>query len=216
MESRPAGKRIYNSDRRLDQARLTRARIVDTARGLLLADGYAAMTLPLLAKHAGVSPQTVYNSVGGKAEVVKAVYDVLVAGDDKPVPMSERPEFRRVIEASDVSDYASAYAAWSRAIWDRVGPLLGVLLAHGAGGDAVLAEFLATIDRERRTGNSHSLQGLIDRGRLRAGQVVEERIDSIWTLTAPEVYDRLVRRCGWTPARYEAWLAVQLTAILSA
>lgn len=32
------------------------------------------MTVPLLAERAEVSSQTVYNSVGGKAEVVKAVY----------------------------------------------------------------------------------------------------------------------------------------------
>ena len=37
------------------------------------------MTIASLAKAAGVSPQTVYNSIGGKAAVVKAVYDVLLA-----------------------------------------------------------------------------------------------------------------------------------------
>ncbi|WP_267489699.1 hypothetical protein [Enemella dayhoffiae] len=34
----------------------------------------------------------------------------------------------------------------------------------------------------------------------------------MWTLNAPEVHDRLVRRCGWTAAAYQAWLEQQLLA----
>ncbi|GAA3522901.1 hypothetical protein GCM10022234_18820 [Aeromicrobium panaciterrae] len=215
MESRPGDKRAYSSEMRAEQARHTRARIVGTARELLLAHGYFAMTVPLLARRAGVSPQTVYNSVGGKADVVKAVYDVLLAGDDDPVPMSERPEFRSVVDAPDVGEYARAYAAWTRGIWERVGPLLGVILAHGPGGDDVLEAFLSTIDEERRVGNSHSLEGLSDRGALPAGRTIDELVASVWTLTAPEAYDRLVRRSGWPPSRYETWLAAQLAAALA-
>jgi AcrR family transcriptional regulator len=215
VESRSPGKRAYHGERRAEQVRATRARISDAARELLLADGFFAMTVPLLAQRAGVSPQTVYNSVGGKADVVKAVYDGLMAGDDDPTPMSGRPAFRAVVAAPDSAAYARAYAAWCRQIWDRVGPLLGVILAHGPGGDAVLEEFVTTIDRERRTGNANSLQGLRERGALSGGRSVDELVDAVWTLTAPEVYDRLVRRAGWQPAAYEAWLAVQLEATLA-
>lgn len=215
MESPIGGKRVYSLERRAERARLTRRRIIDAARDLLLADGFFAMTVPLLAQRAGVSPQTVYNSVGGKAKVVKAVYDGLLAGDDDPTPMSQRPGFRIVVEALDQAAYARAYAAWSRQIWDRVGPLLGVILAHGPGGDAALEEFVTTIDRERRNGNANSLQGLHERGTLPQGRPVDELVDAIWTLTSPEVYDRLVRRSGWNPAQYEAWLGAQLAATLA-
>jgi AcrR family transcriptional regulator len=206
---------VYNTERRAEQARLTRARIIEAARELLLADGFFAMTVPLLAQRAEVSPQTVYNSIGGKADVVKAVYDVLLAGDDDPTPMSQRSGFRAVVEAPDSATYAHAYAAWCRQIWDRVGPLLGVILAHGPGGDAVLEEFVTTIDRERRTGNAHSLQGLRERGALPQGRSLDDLVDAVWTLTTPEVYDRLVRRSSWQSAAYEAWLGVQLAAALA-
>ncbi|WP_236795256.1 TetR/AcrR family transcriptional regulator [Amycolatopsis sp. GM8] len=172
------------------------------------------MTISRLAETAGVSPQTVYNSVGGKAEVIKAVYDVMLAGDEDGTPMSERPEFRRVTGATDVTSYAAAYAAWVRVIYDRVGPLLGVLLAHGPGGDPVLANFVATIDSERRHGNTNSLRGVAERGQLPSHQF-DGAVDAVWTLTAPEVYDRLVRRCGWASAAYERWLTTQLGAALS-
>ena len=72
-----------------------------------------------------------------------------------------------------------------------------------------------TIDRERRTGNAHSLQGLSERGALPRGRFLDELVDAVWTLTSPEVYDRLVRRSGWQSARYETWLATQLAATLA-
>lgn len=208
-------KRSYDTTRRSEQSRLTRLRILDAARELLLADGYVAMTLPSLARHAGVSPQTVYNLVGGKADVVKAVYDVTLAGDDDPTPLSERPAFRAVIDASDARSYARAYAAWCRGLWERVGPLLGVILANGSGGDPLLAAFVADIDAERRTGNANGLRGLVERGGVAGGRRFETLVDSVWALTAPEVYDRLVRRAGWAPTDYENWLATQLTAALA-
>ena len=208
--------RQYRAPQRAAQAQATRSRIVTTAQGLLLGEGgYAGMTITGLAEAAGVSPQTVYNSVGGKAEVVKAVYDVLLAGDQDSTPMSKRPEFRRVTDAETVATYAPAYAAWVRTIYDRVGPLLGTLLAHGPGGDPDLTEFVATIDRERRRGNTNSLRGLAERAQLPRGRKFEELVDAIWTLTAPEVYARLVQRREWTPVTYEHWLAKQLSAALS-
>ena len=49
----------------------------------------------------------------------------------------------------------------------------------------------------------------------RHGRSEDELIDVVWTLTSPEVFDRLVRRSGWQSASYEAWLSVQLEAALT-
>jgi AcrR family transcriptional regulator len=50
-----------------------------------------------VARRAGVSTQTVYNAVGGKPALLRAVYDVTLAGDDHPVPIAERPAFRELL-----------------------------------------------------------------------------------------------------------------------
>lgn len=42
-------------------------------------------------------------------------------------------------------------------------------------------------------------------GGLPAGLTMERAVDQVWTLNSPEVYDRLVRRCGWTADAYEVW-----------
>ncbi len=187
--------------------RETRRRIVSVATRLLVEGGYGSMTVAALARAAEVSPQTVYNSVGGKAEVVKAAYDFSLAGDGAPVAMSDRPEFRAVTQAQDAASYGTAYAAWTRGIYDQIGDLLAALLTHGAGGDPMLEEFLVTIDRERRTGNEHSIPTAL---RKNLGAHVSQVVDTVWLLTAPEVHQRLCRQAGWTPAAYERWLAAQL------
>jgi len=204
--------RPYQSSTRDALAQSTRARIIAAGQELLLERGPARMTISDLAKAAQVSPQTIYNSVGSKADVVKAVYDVMLAGDADPTPMSERANFRAVTEADGQRSYASAYAAWTRQIYDRVGGLLGLILADGPAGDPALVDFLERIDRERRRGNANGLHGLASRGLLPENPSFDRIIDSVWVLTAPEVYDRLVRQSNWSAAEYEGWLANQLFA----
>ena len=204
--------RSYDNSGRSQAATATRRRILEAARGLLLGGGYHAMSVAGLARAAGVSPQTVYNSVGGKAEVVKALYDVMLAGDESQVPMSRRPEFLAVAEAEDRDGFGRAYAAFSAGILGRVGPLVGVLLAEGPGSDATLADFFATIDRERLKGNTDAVRLLQRTHGLPAGRRRGAVVDEIWTLTSPEVFDRLVRRRGWSQRAYAAWLADALAA----
>jgi AcrR family transcriptional regulator len=205
--------RAYDNSSRAEAAQATRRRIIEAAREMLLRDGYHAMSVSGLAAHAGVSAQTVYNAVGGKAAVVKAVYDVLLVGDDAPVAMQDRPEFRAMSTAPDREGFVRAYAALCATIYERVGPLLGVLLAQGAGGDTGLQEFVATIDRERRAGNTNALNALEAAHGLPPELDRELFIDIVWTVTSPEIYDRFVRRCGWTHAMYAAWLAEAVVAI---
>lgn len=205
--------RAYDNRSRAEAALATRRRIIETARGMLLREGYHAMSVSALASSAGVSAQTVYNAVGGKAAVVKAVYDVLLVGDDAPVAMQDRPEFRAMSTAPDREGFVRAYAALCATIYERVGPLLGVLLAQGPGADSGLQEFVATIDHERRAGNTNAL-GALEAAHGLPRELDRERfIDIAWTITAPEIYDRFVRRCGWTHAMYAAWLAEALVAI---
>ena len=103
--------RAYDNRSRAEAALATRRRIIDAARTILLRDGYHAMSVNALASSAGVSAQTVYNAIGGKASVVKAVYDVLLVGDDSPVAMQDRPEFRAMSQAPDRQGFVRAYAA---------------------------------------------------------------------------------------------------------
>ncbi len=202
-----SSERPYDNSSRARAAHETRSRVLAAARDLLLSEGYHAMSVATLARRAGVSSQTVYNAVGGKAAVVKAVYDVMLVGDDEAVGLPDRPEFRSMSLAPDRESFLTAYAALCATIYRRTGPLLGVLLGRGAGGDAGLEDFVATIEQERRTGNTNVLAALERAHGLPNRLDREGLIDIIWILTAPEIYDRFVRRCGWSHDRYAEWLA---------
>ena len=205
--------RAYASPGRDERAAETRSRIVETAVGMLLRDGLAAMTIAALAREVGVSPQTIYNSVGGKSQVVKAAYDVTLAGDADDTPMSERAEFRAIQAAHDIPAFAAAYAHWCTLIYLRVGALLGALISHGTAGDPLLEEFVATIDTERHRGNGNGIRALAGRGLL-PGTGLDAVIDGVWALTSPENWFRLVHRRGWTSEQYERWLTRVLTVVL--
>jgi AcrR family transcriptional regulator len=206
--------RSYRSEVRQQQADSTRQRILAAADRLVLAGGYPSMTIARLAEAAGVSTQTVYNAVGGKGEVVKAIYDVRLAGDDAPIAMNDRPEIQAVLAATSASECLRRYVDFGQLLYSRVGPLLGALLAHGTGADPVLATLTATTDRERRLGNTMLVTHLATSFGLPAGWSVERAVDLMWTMTSPQVADLTIVRCGWTLTAYGDWLADTLIHFL--
>ena len=207
-------RRPYDSSSRRDAAALTRHRIIATTTHLLASRGYDDLSVSVVASEAGVSPQTIYNSIGGKGALLKACYDVALAGDEKEIPMSSRPEFLALGQASSAREFLVRYAAWACILNARVAGILAPLVALEASRDAGAAGFLAVIDRERRIGSTHAMTQLQQRFGLREGQSLETAVDICWTLNSPELYARLVVRCGWSTAAFESWLARELRASL--
>src|SRR5262247_2708128 len=65
--------------RRALQAEQTRAEILSAARRLFASQGYTATSVKDIAAEAGVSVQTVYDSVGSKADLVRRLNDLIDA-----------------------------------------------------------------------------------------------------------------------------------------
>src|SRR6185437_14750807 len=196
---------------RAEGSRATRRRILDAAQELFLAKGYLGTTLDGIAAHAEVSPQTVYNLVGGKAALFKAVYDVTLAGDDEPIPLVDRPVFQEVLQADSPQAAFTAYAEVGQLLWERVGPLVRI-----AAGNGELREFVATIEAERSTGVRRLVHHLAERFGLRPGLTEDRAADIVWVLAAPEMIDRLVVERGWTWNAYREWVAETATHALFA
>ena len=206
--------RRYSTVLRAEQTALTRRRVLAAASGLFLERGYLGTTLSAVAEAAGVSVQTVYNVVGGKAVLLKAVYDVTLAGDDEPMPLRERPEFRAVAEATTGRECLAGYSAVGRMLSERLFPLVNVLLAQAAAGDTDLAAFVETIEGERATGTRNVATFVAERFGLRAGLDVDAAADVLWALTSPDLTDRLVVRRGWGWDRFEQWLGTTMADAL--
>jgi AcrR family transcriptional regulator len=220
MRASPWGARVsvktraYDNARRAAAARRTQQRVVETAHRLLLERGYAGLAMADLAEAAGVSVPLLYKAFGPKPQLVKRVYDVLLAGDVDPVPMAERPAFRAVAADPEPRGKLARYAALSRAMAERAGPLTSALLAAARAGEPELREFAATIDRERLTGATALASHLAEAGALAPGLPVERARDLIWLHTAPDTYRLLVLERGWSLEEYERWFATSLAAAL--
>jgi AcrR family transcriptional regulator len=200
-------KRRYSAALRNEQTALTRRRILEAAGRLFAEQGYLGTTLAGVAKEAAVSVQTVYNVVGGKSVLLKAVYDMTLAGDDEPVPMFQRPIFRAMIEAPTGRECLGHYAAIARLLSERIQPLVSMTLAQAATGDPDLREFADAIEGERAIGTGNLARHLAERFGLREGLDVQSAADVLWTLTGPEIAQRLVVNRGWSWDRYEHWFA---------
>jgi AcrR family transcriptional regulator len=198
---------------RADRARRTHQALVAAAAELFASAGYAATTIDAIAQRAGVGRATVFTSVpGGKPQLLKEARDQAIAGDDEPVPIPQRSWFIDAMAQTDPRELLRRQAANYRRIADRAARLERAL-ATGAATDPALADLYAEARRQRHFGTSFVAARL---GELGALADPETAPDTIYALAAPDVYLLLVGDRGWTPDRYENWLATQLIRSLLA
>ena len=195
----------YDNRSRTAAADQRRARVLAAATAAFTNEGYAGTTIRAVAEVAGVSQETVYKAFGGKAGLLKSVYDVAMAGDTDPVPIGARPAALAVRDAGSPAESSAAYGRMAAELAGRAGPLLRIVLAARSG-DAELETFAATIDAERLTGAQVAVSDWASRGWLRDGLDVERARDMLWTLNSPAVWSLLKDR-GWSDDDYAAWLA---------
>ena len=127
--------RKYDASGRQAQARQNRRAVLDAAHRLFLERGYATTTVAEVAATAGVSVETVYKAFTNKPGLVKAVFDVLVVGDDEDVPMLQRDFVRRNMAEPDPRRKLADYGDHLAATAPRISPILLVVRA-AAGSDA--------------------------------------------------------------------------------
>ena len=209
-------KRDYSSPTRDESARATQRRILDAAERLFVEKGYGATSVAAIADATGVSKQTIYNSLGGKPEVLKRLHDVRLVGDDEPVPFGDRPEVRAIGERTDPRELLDGYGRLAGVMLERLGPVMSVVLAGAATGDPELVRHLDTTDGERLRGASGWAAQLAATGALRPGMTIEQAADVIWAVNSVQTWDMLVRRRGWDPVEYGRWLGRSLADILLA
>jgi AcrR family transcriptional regulator len=200
-----AEKRRYTSPRREEQARATRTAVLTAAAQLFTEHGYAATSMAAVAARAGVSPQTVYNTVSGKPQLLKAAYDVALAEDDEPVPLADRPEVRRLRAVTDPAELLRGYAELGTQLLRRVGPLMLQLANGAAAGEPDLVEHVRVTDAERATGTLMVVRRVQELGGLAPGLSVERARDRIWVLNSVQVWHLLVAGRGWSDGEYTAF-----------
>ncbi len=185
---------------------MTRKRILDAARRLLLSGTYSRVTMGEIANEAGVAYQTVYAIFGTKLRVAQAMVE---AG----WPHIE--EALKLIEAAQASDDPEVWlrtaATVSRRIYE---PCVDIVRFMRESGDPDLLARHRENQRVRFDQLGELGRLLAASGRLRPTLTAAEAVEIIWMMTGPDQYIQLVFDRGWSPDRYEAWLADALVELI--
>jgi AcrR family transcriptional regulator len=201
--------RRYHSPLRDENARETRARIIAAARELFLENGYASTSINDIATASGVARPTVLTVFGTKARLLRAVVDVAMAGNDRPVPVPQQPWFQPVWRATTGRECLDAYAHVCVLIGRRSAAVIELVRRASDEGDEIRAQW-EELQRNRLTG-ARSIAGRVrELGGLRSGLTVARAGDRIWMANDSAHYLALVVDRGWGERAYEAWLAEQM------
>ena len=191
------------------RTQLTRDEILRAARRLFAERGYARTSVRDIAKAAGVSAQTVYDSVGSKQALVERLNDLI--DQEANVPAIARA----AAESGDPEVVAATPARVTRSILENCGDILHALVT-GAAAEPELAAVLEEGHR-RHTAGAASMVALLDKlgalapsvDRAEAAETLAALADFRFALVLRESY-------GWSLDRIEDWIAATTRALLLA
>src|SRR5437667_5554443 len=174
----PAGTRSYNSPVRDESARRTRLRIITAAHPLLLERGFAQCSVTDIAAAAGVARPTVLTVFGTKANLLHAVVDHAMAGDDEPTPVAEHPWFLPVFAATSQGACLDAYAHVCLLIARRSAAVIE-LVRRASDASSEISDLWDQLQRNRRAGAAMVVQQLREIGPLSPGLTTARATDAL-------------------------------------
>ena len=186
---------------RQERAALTRARIAQAARRLFASRGYGATTLAAVAEEAGVAVQTVYAVYGSKARILRALRQAVVNEPHASLV------FEQALRERDAGRKLTLFARSIRLRWEYGHDVVSINEVAGAT-DPLIRKDVEEVLGVRWRGLARLARSL--RADLAQDLTVAQGAALLDALTLPSVYAQLVAVHGWTPDRFEAWLAAAL------
>ncbi|HEX5614874.1 MAG TPA: helix-turn-helix domain-containing protein [Acidimicrobiia bacterium] len=207
-------KRSYDATKRRERAeeerRATRRRVLAAAQVLFVGKGYKATTMADIAAEAGVAMQSVYKAGRSKADLLQRVVEVVVAGDDDDVLITDRPSVAAIADEADATRQVEMLAALIASTQERSAPVQVALREAAALDQAVARNLDAELQRRHET--IGAVVGMIAEDRLRHSR--EESVDTVWAIGSSEVFLLLRTRRGWDADHYLRWLTSTLVGQL--
>jgi AcrR family transcriptional regulator len=194
-------RRAYHSPLRADQALETRRRVLESARRLFVENGYARTTVASVAENAGVSPETIYLSLGGKRGLLEGVMDITGPHDSAA---DDQEWWEMVAQLPAAADRLDRIVEYSCRILARTQPIHAIIR-----GAADKEPFAADLGRrllaERLANQTKRIRRLISKD-LRPGLSVAEAGQRYCVLASPELYHLLTVDLAWTTDHHQKWV----------
>jgi AcrR family transcriptional regulator len=191
------------------QAAQTRRDIILAATELFTERGYARTSVADIAARAGVSFQTIYSSVGSKAQLITAMLDEIdeIAGI---------PELAgKGAQATDPREIIGYQARLTRQLNERCRAIL-TGLRSAAHVDADIATAYAAGNARHVTGARRIVGRLQTVGALRPGLEADTAAAAVAVISSIDAYVQLVTEHGWDYDQCEAWVRQTLEELLLA
>jgi AcrR family transcriptional regulator len=199
--------------------RETRRRLLVAARAEFAERGYAAATVVRIAERADVSVQTLFSNWGNKRNLLRAVMESAVTGDDDiPLEAGQPPAVLTAeLDPGDANDPGRLLAHLShqyRLLAERAA-VGWQTYAAGAAMDPDIAADWQRLSQMRRL----AFQAMFARlpiEALRPGLTHAAAADTAWVIASPETHDLLVRQAGYSYDQLEDWVRATVSAALLA
>lgn len=196
--------------RRQQKAARTRARMLSAAYDLFCENGFRATTMDAIAERAGVAVQTLYFTFHTKDQLVQAVHEGTVLGDNA-IPPQQQPWFLAAAARANAIDAVHDIAVGIATILARVAPMVPAF--HAVSGDPA-GDVWRHGEALRLDGMRDLVDVLTRNAKLRKGLSRSHAGDVLFLALGPETYRTLVLQQGWTPAQWSAWAARAILAEL--
>lgn len=183
------------------QALATREQIAAAARGLFAGRGYVATTMAAIAEAADIPAPTIYSAFGTKAKILQDIAWRAVATLDVDRHHEE------ALACPDVAQGLRQAASIQRRQFEIMYDVIAIY-QEAARTDLDIAADLTRILANRERAFRRHITAIAQH--LAPGLSIDNGVGIYLTLVLPEVYRTLVIERGWTPDRYEAWLATTL------
>jgi AcrR family transcriptional regulator len=194
-------KRQYQSRARATAAAATRAQIRAAAARLFVEKGYATTTMREVAEEAKVSERTVYAVFPTKVALLNEAIGVAIVGDDRPVPVAERDDFRAAVNERDGRRALELFVNGASEVFERAGALM-IAGYEAAGADAELRQAAKAGAQARAVDFAVVVNALAEHGALRDDLRVEQATDILLALVSPQVHHMLRHHRGRSPDEY--------------
>jgi AcrR family transcriptional regulator len=206
--------RRYRSQRRQEQARATRGRILDAALKRFAADGYVATTMTAIAGDAGVAAPTVYAAFKTKPAILAELITQAIFGPEPAwSPATGRSWYQQLAALDDPRAILRRHAAHLVKVNQQVAPIQRV--AEGAAAaDADIAALWRRAVQQRMQGQKAVAELLQARGGLARGLTAQRAADIMWALSDARLYHSLVAERRWSQASFQQWLFETLHSAL--
>jgi AcrR family transcriptional regulator len=163
-----------------------------------------------VATEAGVSSEMIYKSFGGKAGLVRSIWQDALAGNGP-----DHAEHRADVLSASAQNGADIIEGWVR-LGLEVAPRAAAVLAlvrSAAEVDPEAATLLDEIEYGRAERMLHNARALADKGHLRPELSVDQARDLLLIFSS-EYYDRLVSRARWDVDDYIVTMTRTMSAAL--